>query len=74
MKILSDSFINKEEYLAYQRECYRKEKGMEMPGYQLEIEERTVADMDRKGTGLIDWWNFLIPMCARKLTENKVTN
>ncbi|XP_015752718.1 PREDICTED: calmodulin-like isoform X2 [Acropora digitifera] len=66
-----DSFINKEEYLAYQRECYRKEKGMEMPGYQMEIEERTVADMDRKGTGTIDWWNFLIPMCARKLAENK---
>lgn len=44
-----------------------------MPGYQMEIEERTVADMDRKGTGIIDWWNFLIPMCARKLAENKVT-
>lgn len=41
-----------------------------MPGYQMEIEERTVADMDRKGTGTIDWWNFLIPMWA----ENKVTN
>ena len=47
---------------------------MEMPAYQMEIDQRTVADMDRKGTGIIDWWNFLIPMCARKLAENKVTN
>ena len=35
------------------------------------IEERTFADMDRKGTGVIDWWEYLMPMCVRKLNERK---
>ena len=70
--MISDSFINREEYLEYQKDSYRKLLGMEMPGYRVTIEERTFAEMDRDGTGVIDWWEFLIPMCVRKLTERKV--
>ena len=69
--MISDSFINRVEYIEYQKDCYRKLLGMEMPGYRVSIEERTFADMDRNGTGLIDWWEFLIPMCVRKLKERK---
>lgn len=45
---------------------------MEMLGYCKEIEERIFVDMDRKEIGFIDWWNYLIFMCVRKLIERKV--
>lgn len=66
-----DSFINKEEYLSYQKESYRKLMDMEMPGYRVIIEERTFDDMDRNNNDLIDWWEFVIPMCVRKLSERR---
>ena len=44
---------------------------MEMPGYRVKLEERTFDDMDRSGTSLVDWWEYLIPMCVRKLSEKK---
>ena len=66
-----DSFINKEEYLSYQKERYRKLMDMEMPGYRVIIEERIFDDMDRNNNDLIDWWEFVIPMCVRKLSERR---
>ena len=42
-----------------------------MPGYRVIIEERTFDDMDRNNNDLIDWWEFVIPMCVRKLSERR---
>lgn len=42
-----------------------------MPGYRVTLEEDTFTEMDRNDTGVIDWWEFMIPMCVRKLTERK---
>ena len=67
----SDSFINKEEYLDYQKDCYQKLVGLEMPEFRIRIEERIFADMDRSNSGQIDWWQYQIPMCVRKLTARK---
>lgn len=44
---------------------------MEMPGYRVIIEERIFDDMDRNNNDLIDWWEFVIPMCVRKLSERR---
>ena len=69
--VILDSIISKKEYLEYQKDSYRKLLGMEMPGYRVTIEEDTFNEMDRNDTGVIDWWEFMIPMCVRKLTERK---
>ena len=69
--IILDSIISKQEYLEYQKDSYRKLLGMEMPGYRVTLEEDTFTEMDRNDTGVIDWWEFMIPMCDRKLTERK---
>lgn len=37
----------------------------------MSIEERTFNDMDRSNTGFIDWWEFMIPMCVKKLKERR---
>lgn len=66
-----DSFINKEEYFSYKKEYYRKLLGREMPSYLVIMEERTFEDMDRNNNDLIDWWEFVIPMCVRKLSERR---
>ncbi|KAL9950833.1 hypothetical protein ACROYT_G043397 [Oculina patagonica] len=66
-----DSFINKDEFLEYQKDCYQKLLGLEMPGFRVSIEERTFNDMDRSNTEFIDWWEFMIPMCVKKLKERK---
>lgn len=42
-----------------------------MPQYRVTLEEAIFADMNRNNTGLIDWWEYLIPMCVRKLSERK---
>ena len=42
-----------------------------MPGFRVSFEEQTFKDMDRKNNGVIDWWEFVIPMCVRKLKERK---
>ena len=44
---------------------------MEKPGYRVIIEERIFDDMDRNNNDLIDWWEFVIPMCVRKLSERR---
>ena len=44
---------------------------MEMPGYRVIIEEQNFNEMDRDDTGVIDWWEFMIAMCVKKLTEKK---
>ena len=69
--VILDSIISKQEYLEYQKDSYRKLLGMEMPGYRVTLEEDTFIEMDRNGTGVIDWWEFMTPMCIRKLTERK---
>jgi len=69
--MFSDSFINKEEYLDYQKDCYQKLVGLEMPEFRIRMEERTFADMDRNNSGQINWWQYQIPMCVRKLTARK---
>lgn len=69
--VILDSIISKKEYLEYQKDSYRKLLGMEMPGYRVTVEEDTFNEMDRNDTGVIDWWEFMIPMCVRKLTERK---
>lgn len=42
-----------------------------MPSYLVIMEERTFEDMDRNNNDLIDWWEFVIPMCVRKLSERR---
>ena len=42
-----------------------------MPSYLVLMEERTFEDMDRNNNDLIDWWEFAIPMCVRKLSERR---
>ena len=42
-----------------------------MPEFRIRIEERIFADMDRSNSGQIDWWQYQIPMCVRKLTARK---
>lgn len=69
--MFSDSFIDKEEYLDYQKDCYQKLMGLEMPVSRIRMEERTFADMDRNNSGQIDWWKYQIPMCIRKLSGRK---
>lgn len=44
---------------------------MEMPGYRVTIEEQNFNEMDRDDSGGIDWWEFMIAMCVKKLTEKK---
>jgi len=44
---------------------------MEMPGYRVTIEEQNFNEMDRDDSGAIDWWEFMIAMCVKKLTEKK---
>ena len=57
--------------MQYRKDSYRKLLGMEMPGYRVTIEEDTFKEMDRDDTGVIDWWEFMIPMCVAKLTQKK---
>lgn len=42
---------------------------MEMFGYWVIIEEWIFDDMDRNNNDFIDWWEFVIFMCVRKLSE-----
>ena len=69
--VILDLIISKKEYLEYQKDSYRKLLGMEMPGYRVIIEEQNFNEMDRDDTGVIDWWEFMIAMCVKKLTEKK---
>ena len=69
--VILDLIISKEEYLEYQKDSYRKLLGMEMPRYRVIIEEQNFNEMDRDDTGVIDWWEFMIAMCVKKLTEKK---
>lgn len=69
--VILDLIISKEEYLEYQKDSYKKLLGMEMPGYRVTIEEQNFKEMDRDDTGVIDWWEFMIAMCVKKLTEKK---
>ncbi|EDO48120.1 predicted protein [Nematostella vectensis] len=69
-----DSLISREEFINYQQEKYKRLMGREMPDYRYIQEMRIFNDMDRDGTGLIDWWEFMTPMAVMLLGKKKPTD